>query len=126
MPWLVSGERVLVSLEVIDSARGRARGLLGRSSIDGAVMLVPAKSVHTVGLKFPIDVVYCRRLKSGATEADRLESYEVMAAVTMSRQRVGMPRLKANAVIELEAGACDRLNIQVGDELVVHHEEPAS
>lgn len=122
MPWLVSGQQVLASLEVIDSARGRARGLLGRSSVEGAVLLVPAKSVHTVGLKFPIDVVYCKRVTGDEGE----EGYEVMAAVTMGRQRVGMPRLKASAVIELEAGACDRLNICVGDVLNVRHEDEAT
>lgn len=123
MPWLVSGERVLASLEVIDSARGRVCGLLGRSSIEGAVMLVPARSVHTVGLKFPIDVVYCRHIPGDEEDADH---YEVMAAVTMARHRVGLPRFKANVVIELEAGACDRLNVQVGDRLDVRHEKPGA
>ena len=35
------------------------RGLLGRDGIDGAMLLRPARSVHSVGMRFPIDVAFC-------------------------------------------------------------------
>lgn len=105
MPWLVRDGEVLATLEVADSARGRARGLLGRNGIEGALLLRPARSVHTVGMRFPIDVAF--------VDGDLV----VLATVTMRPGRVGVPRRRARAVIEAEAGAFSTWNLQVGDQL---------
>ncbi|MFQ5557215.1 MAG: DUF192 domain-containing protein, partial [Acidimicrobiales bacterium] len=59
MPWLVAGDHVIASLEIAESRRARRRGLLGRDGIDGALLLCPARSVHTFGMRFPIDVAHC-------------------------------------------------------------------
>ena len=48
--WLVLDGHVLASLEVAETWRGRSRGLLGRDGIDGAILLRPARSVHTLSL----------------------------------------------------------------------------
>ena len=58
MGWLLREGEVLASLEVADTRPARRRGLLGRDSIDGALLLVPARSVHTIGMRFPIDVAW--------------------------------------------------------------------
>ena len=44
---------------VADSILGRLIGLLGRKSLkpDGGVWIVPANSIHTVGMLFSFDVV---------------------------------------------------------------------
>ena len=34
-------------------------GLLGRDGIEGALLLRPARSVHTLGMRFAIDVAFC-------------------------------------------------------------------
>lgn len=106
MAWLVTEDRVLASLEVAESAGDRLKGLLGRESIEGALLLRPAKSVHTIGLKFPIDVAFCRSCEEG---------YEIVDIVTMSQHRLGRPRLKASMIIEAEAGSFERWRIGVGD-----------
>lgn len=59
MAWLVRGSEVLASIEIADTAATRSKGLMKRDSIDGAILLKPAKSVHTFGVRFPIDVAYC-------------------------------------------------------------------
>ena len=41
MPWLLREGEVLATLEVADSFAGRARGLLGRDGIDGALLIRP-------------------------------------------------------------------------------------
>lgn len=106
MAWLVTEDRVLASLEVADSVGDRVKGLLGRDSIEGALLLRPAKGVHTLGLKFPIDVAFCRSHDDG---------YEVVEIVTLSQHRVSRPRLRASVIVEAEAGSFERWNVRPGD-----------
>ncbi|MFB7824048.1 DUF192 domain-containing protein [Streptomyces hydrogenans] len=86
-------EGATVPVEVAASYRARRRGLLGRDGIAGALLLTPANSVHTFGMRFPIDVAYLDlRLR-------------VLAVVTMRPGRLGLPRPRARHVLEAEAGA---------------------
>jgi uncharacterized protein len=105
--WLLRDGEVLASLEVADGRRARARGLLGREGVDGAVLLRPARSVHTVGMRFPIDVAFC--------DAE----LRVIRVVTMRRFRVSRPVWRSRAVVEAEAGAFARWRLQPGDQLEV-------
>ena len=107
MAWLLRDGEVLASLEIAESRRDRRRGLLGRDGIDGAILLRPARSVHTVGMRFPIDVAFC--------DAD----LRVVRVVRMPRHRVSRPVWRSRAVIEAEAGAFDRWKLRPGDELEV-------
>ncbi|HLG91795.1 MAG TPA: DUF192 domain-containing protein, partial [Acidimicrobiales bacterium] len=61
MPWLLRQGQVLASLEVAESLPERIRGLLGRDGVQGALLLRPARSVHTLGMRFAIDVAFCDR-----------------------------------------------------------------
>ena len=94
MAWLVREGEVLAALEVADGAGRRLKGLLGRDGIDGALLLRPARSVHTLGMRFPIDVAFCDR---------DLQVVDIVCP--MHRHRLGRPRWKARMVIEAEAGA---------------------
>ena len=106
MPWLLRDGEVLAALEIATARRVRARGLLGRDGIDGALLLDPARSVHTVGMRFPIDVAYCERTADGLT---------VRETTSMAPFRVGRPRFRARCVIEAEAGAFERWRLGPGD-----------
>ncbi|MFV1991393.1 MAG: DUF192 domain-containing protein [Acidimicrobiales bacterium] len=107
MAWLLRDDEVLASLEIPESRHRRARGLLGRDTFEGAMLLSPTRSVHTIGMRFPIDVAYC--------DGDLC----VVAVVTMSPNRVGMPRPRARSVIEAEAGAFERWSLTIGQRLEV-------
>ena len=107
MAWLVCGDRVLASLEIADSSRARRRGLLRCDGIEGALLLRPANSVHTVGMRFAIDVAHL--------DAD----LRVLRTSTMARHRVGRPVRGARAVVEADAGSFERWGLAVGDELEV-------
>ena len=107
MAWLLRDGEVLASLEIAESRRDRRRGLLERDGIDGAILLRPARSVHTVGMRFPIDVAFC--------DAD----LRVVRVVRMPRHRVSRLVWRSRAVIEAEAGAFDRWKLRPGDELEV-------
>jgi uncharacterized membrane protein (UPF0127 family) len=97
----------LASLEVAAGRRARARGLLGRDGCEGAMLLRPARSVHTVGMRFAIDVAFC--------DAE----LRVIRTVTMPRHRMSRLVWRSRAVIEAEAGAFARWRLQPGDQLEV-------
>ncbi|MFC7895007.1 DUF192 domain-containing protein [Streptomyces sp. NPDC057381] len=104
------GRTVRVPLEIAGSYRARTRGLLGRDSLDGAMLLSPANSVHTFRMRMPIDVAYLDR---------RLV---VIAVRTMRPGRLGLPRMRSRHVLEAEAGAMAgwgvRAGVRVGVEVV--------
>jgi uncharacterized membrane protein (UPF0127 family) len=103
MAWLVKSGRVLASLEVVEHPRGRAKGLLGRDHLEGGMLLRPCRAVHTLGMRFDIDVAY---LDAGGN---------VVKTVRMHRNRIGAPVPRSRAVVEAEAGAFARWALQVGD-----------
>jgi len=105
--WLVLDGRVLATLEVAETRRARGRGLLGRDGIEGALLLRPARSVHTVGMRFPIDVAH---LDGDLT---------VLRTATMVPNRVGRVVWRSRGVLECEAGTLDRWGVKVGDRLEV-------
>jgi uncharacterized membrane protein (UPF0127 family) len=63
------------------------------------------RSVHTVGMRFPIDVAFC--------DCDLV----VLAVVRVSPMRLAMPRRRGRAVVEAQAGAFERWGLRVGDHL---------
>ena len=105
MPWIIRDGEVLATLEVAQSHLARMRGLLGRDCIDGALLLKRTRSVHTLGMRFAIDVAY-------------LDANLVVRSVsTMAPWRVGFPRPRARCVLEANAGAFERWRLQPGDQL---------
>lgn len=107
MPWLVHKGRVLSSLEIAESRRDRRVGLLGRDGIDGALLLRPARSVHTMKMRFAIDIAHL--------DCDLF----VLSTTTMSPWRFGAWSPRASAVIEAEAGAFRRWGLERGMQLEI-------
>lgn len=113
MSWLVSDARVLASVESAATRSDRRRGLLGRTGIEGAYLIEPCRWVHTVGMKFPIDVAF--------VDPEGV----VVRTVQMPQRRVGFPVVRARSVIEAEAGAFARWGLCVGDTIELRSESPA-
>lgn len=103
--WLLCDGSAVAAVELAGSYRARARGLLGRDGIDGAILLSPASSVHTLRMRFPIDVAYVTR------------DLRVLAVVGMRTNRIGMIRPRARHVLEAEWGAFERWGIRPGSQL---------
>nr|WP_223185345.1 DUF192 domain-containing protein [Streptomyces sp. CBMA152] len=103
----VDGGRLGVPLQVAGSYRARTRGLLGRTGIDGAILLTPATSVHTFRMRFAIDVAYLDR------------TLRVIALHTVPPNRLTAPRLRARHILEAEAGAMAEWGIRPGVQLRV-------
>ena len=112
MPWLLREGEVLASLDVADTRAQRRKGLLGRDGFEGALLLAPARSVHTVGMRFPIDVAWCDR------------DLVVLRTARLPRHRVTRPVLRAHVVVEAEAGAFARWELVAGDQLELRAEHP--
>ncbi|MFM9447255.1 DUF192 domain-containing protein [Streptomyces acidiscabies] len=81
-----------VPLEIASSYRARTKGLLGRSSVEGALLLSPASGIHTFRMRMAIDVAYLSK------------DLRVLAVRTMVPGRLGLPRVRARHVLEAEAG----------------------
>jgi uncharacterized membrane protein (UPF0127 family) len=107
MPWLVRDGRVVASLEIADTPSTRRVGLLGRDGIEGALLLQPARSVHTVRMRFAVDVAHLDR------------ELRVISVTRMSPWRLGRWRPKAHAVLECEAGCLRTWGVVVGDQLEI-------
>jgi uncharacterized membrane protein (UPF0127 family) len=105
--WLSRDGERLAPLEVASTFADRSRGLLGRDGLDGALLLRPASSVHTLRMRFAIDVAFCDR------------DLVVLDLVTMRRNRVGRPRVQSRAVLEAEAGRFDQWGLRRGDRLQI-------
>ena len=107
MAWLVADDKVLASAEVAEGFGPRLRGLLGRDGITGVLVLERTRSVHTLGMRFPIDVAFC--------DADGV----VLRILTMPRHRMCRPCRRARWAVEAEAGAFGHWGVTVGRRLEI-------
>lgn len=98
---------VFVPLELATSYRARTKGLLGRDTVDGALLLSPASSIHTFRMRMPIDVAYLDR------------TLRVIAVRTMPPGRLGMPRPRSRHVLEAGAGAMAGWGLRAGTRVSV-------
>jgi hypothetical protein len=112
MPWLYRDTERLCPVIVACTPRQRLRGLLGRTRIEGAILLQPASSVHTFGMRFDLDVVHLD------------QDLRVLRVITMRPNRLGRPIAHARSVLEAEAGSLTRL--RVGDRLSVQSDHKAT
>lgn len=99
---------------VADSVLSRLVGLLGKRSLkpDGGVWIVPANSIHTIGMLFPFDLVMIDK------------NFRVVRVKEMVRPfRIVWPKLRAESVLELPAHTIFRSRTEVGDELMIDRYE---
>lgn len=107
---LTKGNVVASRLAIALTWEDRRRGLLGRTSLDpGEGMLIqPCWSVHTIGMKFAIDVVFVDR----AMRVVGIQAEVKPGALNKSNR-------KAHSTLELPAGAAAARRLEVGDTLQV-------
>ena len=93
-----------------DNFLTRLIGLLKRTQLgpEEALWLMPSKGIHTIGMKFPIDVVFLNKRN------------EVVAVLSgMLPHRVSAIHLKSYSVIELPSGTIKKSRTEVGDQLEI-------
>ena len=101
------GEALCERCLVADGPLTRMRGLLGRSSLPSGegILLRPAASMHTMFMRFPIDVVFVD------------EDLRVLRIVPALPPWRFAARRGARAVLELAAGECERRGLEEGERL---------
>ena len=102
MSQLLVDGRVVAPLERALSYRSRSKGLLGRTGLEGAFWLDPCRHVHTMRMKFAIDVAL---VDKGGT---------VLHVQTMPPGRFSAVRLRCRSVIEAEAGSFEQWGLVAG------------
>ena len=105
--WLVSDGRVLASADVAETRRSRRVGLLGKTTTDTALVITPCSWVHSLGMRFPLDVAY---VDAQGT---------VLRAARLSPWRVGPLVRGSHFVIEAKAGSFERWGLAPGDTVEV-------
>jgi uncharacterized membrane protein (UPF0127 family) len=109
MGWLVRDGEVLASADIARQTRERITGLLGRNeeSVTGALIIRPCRQIHTLGMRFPIDVAFCDR--DGV----------VLRTATVEPWRMTRVVWRAGFVVEAAAGSFERWQLRAGDTIEV-------
>lgn len=99
---------VATEVTVADTYLRRLIGLLGKTRrwarSGRGLWIVPSRGIHTIGMLFPIDVVFLSKEKTVLQVEEHVRPFRISKVV-----------LKATSVLELPAHTIFRSGIQVGD-----------
>jgi uncharacterized protein len=100
------------TLALANTHWSRLRGLVGASPGDfgngWGLWIVPCRGVHTLAMRFPIDVVYLDRDGTVVHIDENLKPW-----------RFGPVRMRAASVLELPSQALNRTGTAVGDKIEI-------
>jgi uncharacterized protein len=105
---------ISLGVAVADTPLTRLRGLLGkvRMRSDEAIWVVPSHGVHTIGLLFPIDLIYLD------------EQLRVVHLVeSLGPLRIAPLRWQCASVLELPAKSIYGSGTEIGDQLMIRSPE---
>ena len=104
-------------LRMAVSASGRMRGLLGRPPVQPGegLLLTPCKQVHTFGMRYPIDVVFCERDWVVTRIVRGLQPRRLSRIDWKAQHAIELPQ---RAAAQLSVG--DRLRVEYLDRGLVH------
>lgn len=104
-----TGSVIATIVEPALDSKSRRRGLLGRDHLseDHALVLAPCSAIHTLGMRFPIDVLFVRSDGCVIKIVERLRAWRMAGA------------LRACITVELAAGAVQRAQVFRGDRLSI-------
>lgn len=99
-----------LGVTIADTLLTRLRGLLGKMRLrsDEALWVVPSHGIHTIGLMFPIDVIYVD---------DQLRVIYLIE--NLGPLRIAPIRLHCASVLQLPARSISDSGTQVGDQLLI-------
>ena len=103
---------VATETTVADDYFRRLIGLLGKTKrwakLGRGLWIIPSRGVHTIGMLFPIDVLFLNRDKEVIHIQEHMRPF-----------RISKVSLKATSVLELPAHAIHRSGTKVGDRLEI-------
>ncbi len=97
---------VVSRVSIADSYWSRFWGLMGRRKLgeDEGLLIEPCSSIHTMFMRFAIDVVFLDR------------EHRIVKVATVPPFRAALGR-GSHAVLEIAAGTAERNGLEVGDAL---------
>ena len=110
MKKLILSSGTIISIKIADAFWDRLIGLIGTSFLakNQGLLISPCNSIHMIGMKFPIDVIYVDK------------NLEIIKVVEGVRPWYGWSVcLKADSVIELGKGTVSDNNIHVGEKIKI-------
>jgi uncharacterized membrane protein (UPF0127 family) len=103
---------VATEAKVADSYLPRLIGLLGKTRrwarLGKGLWIVPSRGVHTIGMLFPIDLIFLSKEKEVVHIEEHVRPF-----------RISKVSLKATSVLELPPHTIYRSRTQVGDQLEI-------
>jgi len=103
---------VATEATVADSYVRRLVGLLGKTKrwakVGTGLWIIPSRGVHTIGMLFPIDLVFLSKEKEVVHVEEHLRPF-----------RISRVSLKACSVLELPPHTIYRTGTKVGDQLEI-------
>lgn len=111
------GTEVAGRVERADTFWTRLKGLQGRREFAAGegLWIVPCRSIHTLGMTFPIDVLFLNDKLQVTAKEENLRPGRLTAI-----------RWKARTVLELPAGTLNRTGTEVGDRIEMTRPEERS
>jgi uncharacterized protein len=101
---------VTLGVTKADNHLARLKGLLGRLRLksDEGLWVVPSRGIHTIGLLFPIDLIYLDSQHRVVELVEHLGTF-----------RIGPLRIESASVLELPTRTIYSSQTQVGDQLLI-------
>ena len=103
---------VATEATLADSYLRRLVGLLGKTrrwaQLGRGLWIVPSRGVHTIGMMFPIDLIFLSKEKEVVHVEEHVRPFRISAV-----------SLRAMSVVELPAHTIYRTGTQVGDRLEI-------
>ena len=95
------------AIGIANTSRKRRTGLLKHDTLapGEGLWITPCESVHTFGMKFPIDVIYLNRKRRVVKVRRNMVRWRISAC------------LRAHSVLELPAGMSAETRTEPGDQL---------
>jgi uncharacterized protein len=99
-----------LGVEAADTAVARLKGLIGKLKLatDDGLWVVPSRGIHTIGVPFPLDLIY---LDSDSRVIHFLESFSPFRVAPLIAQ--------ASSVLQLPTHTIYSSHTQLGDEMLI-------
>jgi uncharacterized membrane protein (UPF0127 family) len=99
-----------LDVKAADTIFSRLRGFIGRLKLraDEGLWVVPSRGIHTLGLLFPLDLIYLDENNRVIHMVEYFPSF-----------RIGPLKTRAESVLELPTHTIYSSHTQPGDELVI-------
>ena len=102
---------IIDSVALADKTLNRLKGLLGKKGLtmQQGLLISPCNSVHTVGMKFDIDVIFLNKQN---------QVIKIKQSVKPTRM---VSCFRSKKVLELASGSAQYNNISIGDKTTIIH-----